>query len=143
MNSWSIGLYSFSFEKRSVFGGEFSLPAVEKLRAAREKSTGPDPVKTVEILADRYMLNQNERGGILRHFIMGRDNSRYGLINAVTRASQDLEDYSRATELERLGGELLALPPLKTKLAVPVLSSPERSLSNVISLELPKLTAGA
>ena len=84
--------------------------SVDKLRQTKQESTGDDPIKTVEILADKYVLNQNERGGILRHFIMAGDNSRFGLINAITRSSQDIEDYNRATELERLGGELLALP---------------------------------
>lgn len=35
--------------------------------------------------------------------------TRYGLLNAVTAASK-LADYDRATELERIGGEILALP---------------------------------
>ena len=30
--------------------------------------------------------------------------------NAVTAASQNADDYERATELERIGGEILALP---------------------------------
>ncbi|WP_418627413.1 DUF932 domain-containing protein [Anaerosinus sp.] len=84
--------------------------SVNKFRQTKQESTGDDPIKTVEILADKYVLNQNERGSILRHFIMTGDNSRFGLINAITRSSQDIEDYNRATELERLGGELLALP---------------------------------
>lgn len=84
--------------------------SVDKFRQTKQESTGDDPIKTVEILADKYVLNQNERGSILRHFIMTGDNSRFGLINAITRSSQDIEDYNRATELERLGGELLALP---------------------------------
>lgn len=86
------------------------LLSVNKLIAVKSEHTGDNPIKTVELLADKYVLNQNERGSILRHFIMGGDDSRFGLINAVTRASQDIEDYNRATELERLGGELLSLP---------------------------------
>lgn len=86
------------------------LLSVNKLIAVKSEHTGDNPIKTVELLADKYVLNQNERGSILRHFIMGGDDSRFGLVNAVTRASQDIEDYNRATELERLGGELLALP---------------------------------
>lgn len=113
---------------------KFNL-SVEKLRATMNESTGPDPVKTVELLADQYILNQNERGSILRHFIMGADNSKYGLINAVTRASQDSEDYTRATDLERLGGELLALPPVKNKLFLPTAPAAERP-SNIIPLEI-------
>lgn len=86
------------------------LLSVNKLIAVKSEHTGDNPIKTVELLADKYILNQNERGSILRHFIMGGDDSRFGLVNAVTRASQDIEDYNRATELERLGGELLSLP---------------------------------
>ena len=81
---------------------------VDRLKAAKNEFTGSDPIKTVEV--DRYLLNQSERGSVLRHFIMGGDSSKYGLIQAVTRSSQDVEDYNRATALERLGGELLAIP---------------------------------
>ena len=80
---------------------------VDKLRTATELYTGDNPVQTVEILGDKYVLNKNERASILRHFIMGNDYSHYGLVNAVTRASQDIKDYNRATDLERLGGTIL------------------------------------
>jgi len=114
---------------------KFNL-SVEKLRASMSESTGPDPVKTVEVLADQYILNQNERGSILRHFIIGADNSKYGLINAVTRASQDIEDYTRATELERLGGELMTVSLGKNKLLVPATYPVEKPPANVIPLEM-------
>ena len=122
--------------KTAIDEVKFNL-SVEKLRATRGESTGQDPVKTVEVLADRYILNQNERGSILRHFIMGADNSKYGLINAVTRASQDVEDYTRATDLERLGGELLALPPVKNSVVMSIIEeSREKNTTNVIPLEI-------
>ena len=35
----------------------------------------------------------------------------YGLVQAVTRASQDVEDYDRASEMEQLGGQILELAP--------------------------------
>jgi hypothetical protein len=54
-------------------------------------------------------LNEAEKAGVLRHLITGGDVSQYGLIQAVTRTSQDVEDYDRATELEALGGQLLAI----------------------------------
>ena len=121
----------------AVDEAKFQL-SVGKLKSAKDVSTGDDPVKTVELLADRYVLNQNERGSILRHFIMAGDNSQYGLINAVTRASQDAEDYGRATELERLGGELLAVTPKKNGILqlppVPTLQQPEEPVSNIIAL---------
>ncbi len=45
----------------------------------------------------------------MRHLIEGGDLSAYGLVNAVTHYSQDVEDYDRATEFEALGGRLIEL----------------------------------
>jgi len=73
------------------------------------KLTG-DPVKAVEVLANRYTLNESERAGVLRHLIVEGDLSAYGLVNAVTHYSDDVEDYDRATEFEALGGKLIELP---------------------------------
>ena len=69
-----------------------------------------DPVKTVEVLAQRYALNDSERAGVLRHLITEGQLSGYGLVNAVTHYSQEVEDYDRATEFEALGGRLIDLP---------------------------------
>ncbi|MFR4165208.1 MAG: DUF932 domain-containing protein, partial [Dorea formicigenerans] len=35
----------------------------------------------------------------------------YGLSNAVTRHSQDVESYDRASELESIGYSILTMPP--------------------------------
>ena len=83
---------------------------VEKLRESTQIQLAYESVKTVEILADKFQLTENERGDILRKLFMGGDNSRYGLINAVTAASKIAKSYDRATELERIGGEILELP---------------------------------
>ena len=69
-----------------------------------------DPVKTVEVLANRYDLTDTERSGVLRHLITQGDLSGYGLVNAVTHYSQEVEDYDRATDFELLGGKLIELP---------------------------------
>lgn len=69
-----------------------------------------DPIKTVEVLANRYLLNDTERSGVLRHLITAGDLSGYGLVNAVTDYSQEVDDYDRATEFEALGGKLIELP---------------------------------
>lgn len=68
-----------------------------------------DPVKTVEVLAQRYVLNDTERSGVLRHLVTGGDLSGYGLVNAVTHFSQEVADYDRASEFEALGGKLIDL----------------------------------
>ena len=69
-----------------------------------------DPVRSVEVLANRYDLTDAERAGVLRQLVAGGDMSGYGLVNAVTHYAQYAEDYDRATELEALGGKLLDLP---------------------------------
>jgi len=75
-----------------------------------ERKIEGNPVKAVEMLTKKFALNDGENGSILRHLISGGDLSQYGLLNAVTAASQDVQDYDRATELERLGGQVLELP---------------------------------
>lgn len=119
--------------RTAVDEAKFQL-SVEKLMQTKQETTGNDPVKTVELLADQYILNQNERGSILRHFIMAGDNSKYGLINAVTRGSQDVESYGRATELERLGGELLAIPPIRRNLLTSHATNAEAAMKNITNV---------
>ena len=83
---------------------------VDKMRESMNIPLEHDPVKEVELLADKFQLNQSEQGDVLRQLFKGGDNSRYGLFNAVTAASQLSPSYERATTLERIGGEILALP---------------------------------
>jgi hypothetical protein len=79
-----------------------------------EEQTGQevkgDPAKAIEVLADDFQLSDSERSGVLRHLIQGGDLSRYGLMNAVTRTAEDMVSYDRATELEAMGGRIVALP---------------------------------
>ena len=57
----------------------------------------------VELTGKNYGLNTSEQDSILNYLIQGGDLSLYGLSNAVTRASQDVESYDRATALEAVG----------------------------------------
>ncbi len=82
---------------------------VEQLRSATERKIEGNPVKAVELLSERFGFNSNESGGILQHLIQGGDLSAYGLLNAITRTSQDVENYDRCTELERDGSRVLSL----------------------------------
>ena len=82
---------------------------VTRLREAAGEPLSGNPVSAVELLANRHALTQDESGGVLRNLVTGGDFSRYGLLNAVTRTSQEVTDYDRATELERLGGKIMTL----------------------------------
>lgn len=80
-------------------------------REAAERKIEADPVKVVEATAKRLSLTEAERGGVMRHLIEGGDLSAWGLANAITRQSQDVEDYDRATALEAMGGTVIELKP--------------------------------
>ena len=85
------------------------LQTAHKLQKTLKIPLVGDPVKTVEVLAQRYTLNDAERAGVLRVLVSGAELSGYGLVNAVTHFSQQVEDYDRATEFEALGGKLIEL----------------------------------
>ncbi|MES2088856.1 MAG: DUF932 domain-containing protein [Pseudomonadota bacterium] len=86
------------------------LQAAQKMQKTLQIPLVGNPVKTVEVLAQRFTLNDTERAGVLRHLISEGDLSGYGLVNAVTHFSKEVEDYDRATEFEALGGKLIELP---------------------------------
>ncbi len=93
---------------------------VDKLRDAADRIIDAEPVKVLENVGRKFDLTESESGSIMKHLITGADLSQYGLINAITRAAQDLESYDRSTDLERIGGELLELPQTQWKQLVTV-----------------------
>jgi len=68
-----------------------------------------DPVQVVELAQKKFQLSDTERGSVLKHLIEGGDLTRYGLFNAVTRSAEEARDYDRATQIERMGGEIIEL----------------------------------
>ena len=69
------------------------LMTVDKMKEAMHIPLTHDPVQEVELLADTYQLNQSERGNVLRSLFMGRDLSRYGMMNAIPDASKLAASY--------------------------------------------------
>ncbi len=69
------------------------------------------PAEAVQVLGKSHGLTDNERGSILTHLIKGGDPTMWGLMNAVTASAQDPGlTYTRATELEQIGGRIMTLP---------------------------------
>lgn len=81
-----------------------------KLQGAAQDRIEDDVVEVVERAGKKFNLLQGERKGILQRLIEGGDLTRYGLHSAITRHAEDVEDYDRATVLERVGGEVIELP---------------------------------
>ncbi|HEX9987048.1 MAG TPA: DUF932 domain-containing protein [Chloroflexia bacterium] len=104
---------AFFLKLVDVIKGTFSeavlTQIVNKMKEAEGARIEGDPVKAVEVLAKKANFNQDERTSVLRHLIEGGSLTMYGLSQAVTRASQDLPDYDRATEFEQVGGNIYEL----------------------------------
>lgn len=64
----------------------------------------------VRLTSKEFHITEDESTGILQHLIEGNDLTQYGLSNAVTRHSQDIANYDRATELESIGYNILSMP---------------------------------
>jgi hypothetical protein len=83
---------------------------VDRLRQAAEAPLTAPVSRVVEITGKTYGFTQNEQDNIMFHLIAGGELSLYGLGNAVTRASQDVESYDRATDMERTGWTIANMP---------------------------------
>ncbi len=85
---------------------------VELMKDARNAALNTkDLPNVVELTSKEFNIKGEEQGGILQHLIEGKDLSLYGLSNAVTRFSQDVDSYDRATELEGIGYKILTMDP--------------------------------
>ena len=67
----------------------------------------PDVVK---LTGASFHIIEEECEGVLQHLIEGGSMTLYGLANAVTRFSQDVESYDRATKLEEIGYKVMTMP---------------------------------
>ncbi len=65
----------------------------------------------VKLASSSFGITEDESNGVLEHLITGGDFSLYGLANAVTRFSQDVESYDRATKLEEIGYSVMTMSP--------------------------------
>jgi hypothetical protein len=83
---------------------------VKEIRGMKAQAIGGDPIKAIDLAARTFDIGEGEKRSVLRHLIEGGDLSRYGLFNAITRTAEDLGDYDRATDFERMGGQLIELP---------------------------------
>lgn len=88
-----------------------------KAAIAQIREAGKQPIaqeadlpKVVEVAVRRLALPESTGGDILKILARNGDLSKWGLSSAITQTANDLVDYETATQLERAGGQLLALP---------------------------------
>lgn len=65
--------------------------------------------EVVQLTSQTFGMNSDEQEGILKYLIEGGDLSLYGLSNAVTRMSQDVLSYDRASQLEGIGWQVATM----------------------------------
>lgn len=78
--------------------------------ATGAKLNTADVPGVVKLASREFGITDSESEGVLQHLIEGNDLTLYGLSNAVTRHSQDVADYDRATDLEGIGFNILTMP---------------------------------
>jgi hypothetical protein len=101
---------------RGVFDRAKFDSLCDKIEGTQADKIDGDVVKVVEMTQRKIGLLESEGKSMLKHLIEGGDLSRFGLYNAVTRMSQDVESYDRATELERIGAQVIDLPKADWKI---------------------------
>lgn len=82
---------------------------ITMMREAKQAAITTDIPAVVELTAKDYGLTKDEGSGVLDHLIRGGDLSLFGLANAITRHSQDVSSYDRASDLEGIGYEVLSM----------------------------------
>lgn len=84
---------------------------VNSMSGLTEAKVTGDPIKAVEVLAQKVGASQEEGSGILRSLIENGDLSAWGMLNAVTAQAHNADvSYDRAVEFEAEGGKLLEMP---------------------------------
>lgn len=84
---------------------------VGKMQEAKAAQMDTHDVPAVVKLASKeFHITDSESTGVLQRLIESNDLTLYGLSNAVTRHSQDMESYDRASELESIGYSILTMP---------------------------------
>jgi hypothetical protein len=90
---------------------------LERMReAAGEKLEGDIP-EVVELIGAKFLLNEGEQKSVLRHLIEdGVGLTRYGMMQAISSAADEVPSYDRNSDLQALAGRVLTLDPKDWKI---------------------------
>jgi hypothetical protein len=96
---------------KSAFTEDTFKAAIASIRdAGKQDIKSLDLPSVVEVAVKKLALPEATSGGILGILARNGDLTQWGLSSAVTQLANDYPDYEGATELERAGGKILALP---------------------------------
>ena len=69
----------------------------------------PDIKVAVNNVVKQYRLTESQRENILMAYAVEPMETKWGLVNAITRAAKQEENFERTIEMERLGGRIIQL----------------------------------
>lgn len=96
--------------KAAVDETRFSRIVAHMQEAKKLPMNTADVPEVIRLASRQFNLTKEESAGVLQRLIESNDLNLYGLANAVTRYSQDVESYDRATDLEAAGYNILTMP---------------------------------
>ncbi|MEY8420594.1 hypothetical protein AALA83_15130 [Oscillospiraceae bacterium 44-5] len=83
-----------------------------KMRESKQAKLNTTDIPTVvKLTASNFGITETEGQGVLQRLIEDADYTLYGLANAVTRFSQDVDSYDRASKLEEVGYSIMTMSP--------------------------------
>jgi hypothetical protein len=83
---------------KAVLSAEYLETKVAELER-RADGVVAEPEKTIEVVAKKFQFSNEEREGILRHFLLGGQLTSGGVMNAVTSYSQTVNNPDTAHDL--------------------------------------------
>ena len=87
------------------------LQVLGKMRESKEMPLNTENLpQLIKLTGASFKVHEDEQEGIMRHLVADQDFTLYGLANAITRYSQDVPSYDRATKLEGIGYDVLNMP---------------------------------
>lgn len=83
-----------------------------KMRESKQAKLNTANIPSViKLTSSNFGITEAESEGVFQHLIEDADYTLYGLANAVTRYSQDVESYDRASKLEEIGYSVMTMSP--------------------------------
>ncbi len=97
--------------RAAVDEARFSQVLGKMQESKQAKLNIADIPSIVKLTSSSFGITETESEGVFQHLIEDADYTLYGLANAVTRYSQDVESYDRASKLEEIGYSVMTMSP--------------------------------
>jgi len=94
---------------RSVTTEERMKGILDKINDSSLSEKTVNPMKAVEKTAELFSLTDKEAENTTLSFVRRGDYSKWGMVNAVTEIANTHDNYDRASDIENIGGRILAM----------------------------------